>query len=94
MVIVPRLSGIRTEGDTLYSVIVTVGASAAVAGRIQVASIRTTMNTLKRRAFWTHAGCFGIFLMVETDDNSIVMHETPNRLNAGISTTRCITQSY
>jgi hypothetical protein len=78
-VVVPRLSGIRTEGDTLYSVIVTVGTSAADTGNAHAASKSTAMSTPDRKDFRKSGGVFGIFPFFETDDNGIVIGETPNR---------------
>ena len=62
MVIVPRLSGIRTEGATLYSVIATVGASAAETGNAHAARMRTAMrHHLIEEMSGTVPASFGIF---------------------------------
>jgi hypothetical protein len=94
IVMVPRPSGIRTEGETLYSVIVTVGTSAAETGRTHAVRMSTAMSKPELRDSRNDAGFFGIFLFFETDDKGIVMHETPNRFKTGIGSIRCITQSY
>jgi hypothetical protein len=69
-------------------VIVTVGTSAAETGRAHAARMRNAMIIPERRDSRNSVGFFGIFLLFETDDNGIVMLETPDRFKTGIGSTR------